>query len=448
MLCHYEGQTVTLKRRTGNFAMLLRFRFSNFRSIRDEQEFSMIAARSKTASDDDMHVRRVENLKEGVLTAAGIYGANGSGKTNVLRALSFMKQAVEESHRSWKPDGGVPLDRFRLNREALNDGSRMVVDFLQGGIRHEYGFVADSAAIREEWLYVYPNNKKQTWFMRRQGTAMSFSDRMPGENRVIETLMRPNSLFLSTAAQNNHDALTRVYRWFSERLQYVTSERSTRSSVKICAHPDVRQVLSQLMHEADLGLTEVRLRPSNVSNPFKDLLQHLAQLKESPEEADSSGLLFTDTIEFVHGEGNKTTALPLHEESDGTVAFFSLLGPGVTALAVGGIVLVDELDAHLHPLLATRVIELFRSPQSNPLGAQLIFTTHDTNLLRALRRDQIWFTEKNRNGESSLYPLSDFRTRGNENLESGYLQGRYGAIPYIDSDRLLERLEPVHGKDR
>lgn len=387
--------------------MLLRFRFSNVLSFRSEQELSFVAA---PLADRAAMLIPSTAAQYGVLPALGIFGANASGKTNVLKALAFMSSAVEHSYRAWDPAGGIPRQPFKLSRPALEEPSTLAVDFLLNGIRHQYGFVVDSNVVCEEWLYVYPNGKKQAWFIRKHDSPISFSSKMHGENRAIEALTRPNSLFLSTAAQNNHGALTPVYRWFSDQLDFVYADRQGLAgrTASLCSEAAVRSAISEILSQADLGILGIEALPK---------------------------------LKLSHRTDGPPVLFDLDDESRGTAAFVSLLGPVLDTRRQGGLIAIDELDAHLHPLLALRLIELFTSREHNKSGAQLIFTTHDTNLFKALRRDQIWFTEKKDDGASTLYPLTDFKPRRDENLQNGYLQGRYGAIPFVDPETLWRAIE-------
>jgi hypothetical protein len=270
--------------------------------------------------------------------------------------------------------------------------------------------------VLREWLYVYPSGKKQTWFSRATGKPTSFGSKMPGENRMIESLTRKNSLFLSAAAQNNHEALLPVYTWFRRSLSFVVGDRDVWKSrtANLCTKEDYRNAVARLVSAADLGIADLQ-----VEEP--PLLKTRAEMK------------------LLHRVGTRTVPFEINQESDGTIAYLALLGPIMQALDDGRTVCADELDSSLHPLLAIEIIRLFNGPTHNPRGAQLIFNTHDTNLLssRVLRRDQIWFTEKKDDASTHLYPLSDFRPRRHENLENGYLQGRYGAIPFVNSDAFL-----------
>jgi len=427
--------------------MLLSFRFANFRSFREEQELSLVAG---PFTDHPEVILRSEGLRDGVLPVAAIYGANASGKTNVLRALQFMANAVRSSNKDWPPDGPAPVEPFALDQESKREPSRFVADFLVDGKRHQYGFALDSEAVLEEWHFAYPTGKKQTWFSRKSGEPMSFGAKMPGENRTIESLTRPNSLFLSAAAQNNHEALLPVYRWFSTSLSFVRGNRSSleAKTAELCDTDEYRSAVTQLMTVADLGIADMTVRQEKLP---ERILRIVGDAFVSTLKREGVPLEFQEVraqVELLHRVGSKTIPFALDEESDGTRAFFGLLGPIISALKDGGIVSIDELDASLHSLLAIQLIRLFSDHSRNPRAAQLIFNTHDTNLLSSglLRRDQIWFTEKNNDASTHLYPLSDFKPRRNENLESGYLQGRYGAIPFINPEAFLHCLEASDGK--
>jgi AAA15 family ATPase/GTPase len=419
--------------------MLLGFRFSNFRSFHGAEELSLVAG---PFSDLPDIVRHPDGIREGILPAASIYGANASGKTNVIRAIEFMAAAVKRSQRRWKPEGPIPLEPFISGAKASTEPSEVEADFLLANVRYRYGFRVDSEAVLEEWLYVYPKGKKQTWFHRKRGSPIAFSSKMAGENKTIENLTRKNSLFLSAAAQNNHEALLPVYEWLSGFL-FVIGDRAVdqRRTANLCAGSDFRNVIAKLVSFADLGITDLETEKQELAPEVKDLASAYNALTLRLPETK---------LRLLHRFGDKTVPLPLDQESGGTIAYLSLLGPVVDALRKGIPLLVDELDASLHPLLAIELIRLFNSPSTNPNGAQLIFNTHDTNLLSSgvLRRDQIWFTEKGQDASSHLFPLSDFKPRRQENLENGYLQGRYGAIPFINPDAFLLRFEAGDGQTR
>jgi hypothetical protein len=408
--------------------MLLRFQFSNFRSFRAEQELSMVPEHSK------------QGIANSALPAAAIYGANASGKTNVIMALKFMADAVANSHATWKPDALIPREPF-AGDEGETTPSQFIVDFLLEGTRHQYGFKVTSEAVIEEWLHAYPKGKRQIWFVRQSETDFTFGSKFKGENETIRGLTRRNSLFISAAAQNNHELLSPIYRWFSRSIRLVTGSRALLQQQSAAFFKD-NELLDQLREQvslADLGVVDVRLseRPGqlNLFEPGKTSIGELMRR-----------MMPTPEFQLFHRLGAKTVPFEKEQESAGTLAFLALLGPISEMLKQGGLLCIDELDASLHPLLAIEIIKWFDNPSKAGKAAQLIFTAHDTNLLSAgvLRRDQIWFTEKDHEGASHLYPLSDFKTRKQENLERGYLQGRYGAIPLIGAGQALAGLDADH----
>jgi hypothetical protein len=409
--------------------MLLKFRFSNFRSFRTEQELSLIASKLPRSGDG---LFSSPGLKEQVLPIAAIYGANASGKTAVIRAIGFMVDAVKWSQTHWLPDAPVPVDPFVAGASRVP--SEFAADFLLSGIRYQYGFTANPEAILHEWLYVYPKGKRRIWFERIAGDPISFGAKMPGENRTIEGLVRKNSLFLSAAAQNNHEVLSPVYRWFSQSISHGTGDKAHHvvNTAQLCQDETDRAVLTRLLAYADLGISELRLEDIPWGLNTGELLAAWPGAMAVPDKRALR------VVQLLHRIGGQSVPLEARQESNGTLTYLSLLGPIVSALKTGAVLCIDELDKSLHPLIAVQVIRLFNSRPTNSQNAQLIFNTHDTNLLSSgdLRRDQIWFTEKDAEGSSHLYPLTDFKPRRQENLENGYLQGRYGAIPFIHPDFL------------
>ena len=379
----------------------------------------MIAGSIKDRAEAVLHP---PGINEGVLPVAAIYGANASGKTNVIRAIRFMRDAVKNSHARWDPDRPIAREPFAGGSKSPTMFS---VDFLLDRVRYQYGFSVVSERILEEWMYAYPSGKKQSWFTRGRDKPIAFSAKLQGDNRTIERLTRPNSLFLSAAAQNNHGALSPVYRWFTQSLWFVDGERSASDQLARVLYGDagLQRKLARVLSWADLGVTDLTLREAAIPEE-----------RNAPPSTEDRW-----EIQLLHRIGDSTLPFREDQESNGTVAFLRLLEPVIRVLADGGVVCIDELDQSLHPRLAREVIRWFSGPRNDPASAQLIFNTHDTNLLSAgiLRRDQIWFTEKQRDGASQLYPLTDFKPRKQENLENGYLQGRYGAIPFLNADRFL-----------
>jgi hypothetical protein len=420
--------------------MLIRFRLENFRSFRDEQELSFVAS---SLRDLPEVVREVKGIDQGLVTVAAIYGANASGKSNVLKALAHMEAAVRLSHRSWKPEGPIRTEPFLLDEESGKRASTFEVDLLLDGVRFQYGFTLSSEAVLREWLYAYPSARKQTWLLR-EGQAFRFGKQLLGENRAIENLTRKNSLFLSAAAQNNHEQLSPLYRWFADDLYFVTERREMlpHMTAELCKGDDgIKKRIAEMIGAADLGIIGFDVMEEILDDRYKTLAQAFASALEVAPDDSANPITVTRPALRHRSAQEGGVSFQERNESAGTLAWLGLLGPMLSALEAGGTLCIDELDASLHPVLAKEIVALFNNPKRNQNQAQLIFSSHDTNLLdpELLRRDQIWFVEKDRQGSSHLYPLTDFKPRKDENLERGYLQGRYGAIPFVGPLRSNEQ---------
>jgi uncharacterized protein len=414
--------------------MLLRLAVENYRSIDTEQEFSMVASSLKGS---ESALLKVPATRDDALRVAAIYGPNASGKSNVLRALHFVCGAVENSHVGWKPQQRIPRQSFRMKPGRSDEPSTFRIDFVVAATRYEYSFSVTSDRILTEALLSFPEARPRLVF-RRSGDKFTFGKFTPGPNQAIASLTRSNSLFLSAAAQNNHESLSPIYEWFANAVRFVNGPREEPNSdtFAICSDAARKPLLERLLVAADFGITGVEFKEKELPAETQRLFTALTTAV--PEAAEQ--LHFPDRVadvSFFHRcEHGQPVRFGPGDESSGTLAYFGLLGPVIETLENGGVLCVDELESSLHPLLALEIVKIFNSEERNPKGAQLIFNTHDTNLLSAdvLRRDQIWFTEKDRCGATHLYPLTDFKPRREENLERGYLQGRYGAVPFLYRD--------------
>ena len=422
--------------------MLLRYGVSNFQSVRAYQELSLVASALKDGGADLLFE---EGRREAALPVAMIYGANASGKTSVLRALQRLAQLVTASHTGGNPTAPIPRSPFALDPEALAEPTQFDCDFVIAGIRFHYGLKATREEFVEEWLYAYVGGHRQTWFYREQGKPISFGKNLKGRNKLIEDITRKNSLFLSVAAQNAHLQLTPIYEYFAENLIFRMGSND-RSLARRIGDFGLDPRVTQFLKFADTGVVSAKIehveRPTYQQNLFRQSESDL-----SPEMisriADRLEPMFRLTLGHQSPAG-EPVYLSLSQESRGTVRLLDLVSDALRAIDRGGVLIVDELDGSLHTLLAREIINLFSSSTTNPHGGQLIGSTHDTNILcsEILRRDQVWFTEKNSAGETHLFPLTDIRTRNTDNLEKGYLQGRFGAIPYLGTvDHILQREE-------
>ncbi|TYB57810.1 ATP-binding protein [Nonomuraea sp. PA05] len=390
--------------------MLLRFRVANHRSIRDEQTLSLTAAS-----------RRGEAKRATPLEVAGIYGANASGKSNVLDSLRWMSDAIRLSHTHWKPTGGVPRRPFKLSPAGRQTPSFYEIDFLHEGVRYSYGFEADDEMVLGEWLNTFPRGRTRRLFDRSGPADFTFGRGLTGETQRIRKLTRPNSLYLSCAASNNHPLLSGLY------------ESLTSSGAYFIQHGEIHEKFR-------LDVVKHILDAEYVTDDINELLR-IADLGVERMELVETG---PQEKKVVLRRRIDAPPLSLEEESAGTRAWLSLLGHTLSILYIGGTLLADEIDSSLHPLLSSTLIRMFKDPDINRHGAQLIFSSHDTTLLgslleeEVLARDEVWFTEKDDSGATSLYSLAEFHTRRDENIERGYLQGRYGAAPYLNFENIRE----------
>jgi uncharacterized protein len=423
--------------------MLIEFRVKNHRSLRDEQVLTMEAGRLGPDSDD--RPRHVVGSPTKILPACALYGPNASGKSNLLSALRFMRDAVFESQRVWEPDLGVPRDPFAWGPSKAEPSIYDITIIIES-TRFRYGFVATDDRFFEEWLYAWPSGKKQMWF-ERDDNGIKFGDFLKGENKLIEEHTRPNALFLSTAVQLKHQQLQPIFTWFRQASFFgqIPKRRQLRyKGMLTFDRVPVEFVLERLL-EDDSRSTEQQatLFPGNESllDRFRNLLRNadfgIVDLRVRESEPGEGARRKARNVQLKHQSDSDDAWLPLEEESSGTQTVFRLGWPILDTLRSGGLIIVDELESSLHPVLAQKLVRLFNEPSTNPHNAQLIFTTHDTNLLGTtlgepvIRRDQVWLTEKNNEGATELYPLTDYKPRKAENLERGYLQGRYGAIPFL-----------------
>ena len=413
--------------------MLLRFGVSNDLSIRDFQELLLTASSLK---DADAGLIACPSAPTGhVVPAAVIYGANAAGKTNLYEAIYGMREMVLYSHTRGEPDGGVPHYPFLLDPKYKNERSCFEMDFVIDDVRYLYGFEASDAAFESEWLHASRKSRRRTLF-QRNGGDFRFGRGLKGENRLIAKLTRPNSLYVSVAAQNKHEELSRVYSFFrSFKLIGSMSVSGDAASVRFAKREPDRRIV-EFLGSMDTGAIDFRRKetalPDNVKALRRNLTAAIQETMGSGYSVDSDTGDKRSTIELGHRDINgENVYFDLRLESAGTRRLLMVLDYAFDALDNGALLAVDELDASLHTRAAESLLELFCSRETNGKGAQIIATTHDTNLMNSslLRRDQLWFTEKDAAGATQLYPLTDIRTRKGDNIEQGYLQGRFGAVP-------------------
>ena len=357
--------------------MLIEFRVENHRSLRDEQVFTMEAGR--VGDEDDQRPRRVSGHSVKLLPVGALYGANASGKSNVLGALQFMRDAVSDSQRAWTPDGGVPRDPFAFGLQK-NQPSLFEVTMLVDSIRFEYGFVASDDRFLEEWLRAWPYGKKQIWF-ERDLDNFKFGDHLKGEKKVIEEVTRPNALFLSAAVQLRHEQLMPIFRWFRRMRSFRVPSRRHPFPSRTPTELVLEQMLQRSSDdnaEADQQQTSAFSERSSIESllqRFRDLLSDadfgIMDLRVNKSDSVTLPRRRYRGIQLKHQAALDDAWLPLEEESRGTRMLFEIGLPILEALQSGGVVLVDELESSLHPLLAHQLVRMFNDPETNSLTGNL-----------------------------------------------------------------------------
>lgn len=418
--------------------MFIEFRIRNFRSLKEEQVFSLVPTTTDVEHAETHLIATSAKLIPKLLKSAVIYGANASGKTNLINALFFMRTLVAESATAVQLGQTFNIQPFRLDTEMLKKPIEFEITFLVEGIRYQYGFTLTSERIYEEWLLVYKTSKPQQWFSRKYNEntdqdEYEFSTAyFTGKRKLWQESTRPNGLFLSTAVHLNSEQLRPVFKWIVQDLVIFRSGFLLPSdSVTMLQNKETKRNIEAFMISADISITNIEVVSKKGYSQKVEL--DLTSGKTTSFQKEESELLHP---QFYHKTEHGSATFELQEESLGTQRFFYLSGPILDILNNGSVLIVDELDSSLHPLLLKRILSIFHDPKYNKKGAQLIFTTHDTSLLNKdiFRRDQIWFFEKDREQASTIFPLTDFSPRKNEALENGYLIGRYGAIPFFNDD--------------
>lgn len=424
--------------------MLLQFSVNNFRSIKDTVTFNMNTATNKE-SDHSFQVRNTH-----LLNSAVIYGANASGKSNVLKAMAFMRSLVLNKPKITQSTDKLPHEPFRLSTETEQASSYFEMVFFLGNTKYRYGFEADSTTVYAEWLFSDESGKEARLFERDSEQKLHYVNKQKFKEGV-GLKVPDNQLFIWKCDQNDGDISKKILQWFV-RFNFIDgleSEDYLNFAITKMAESGTKAELLKLVKTADLGIDDIAIGQKDVTNAAtQQFMNNPAINQKMLHEVNNGASAWIESLQSRHKKFNAenqeidTVLFELDEdESQGTQKFFALSVPILDTLENGGVLLIDELDASLHPLLTECFIKLFNNKDLNKHNAQLIFATHDIHLLSVaelFERDQIWFTEKNKYGSTTLYSLLEFRknnkgkdVRATDNLEKHYLQGRFGAVPYI-----------------
>ncbi|MBW4663827.1 MAG: ATP-binding protein [Chroococcus sp. CMT-3BRIN-NPC107] len=416
--------------------MLIEFSVGNYRSFKDKVTLSMVAA-DITAKDkklDDNNVFAVDH-KLKLLKSAAIYGANASGKSNLVKALGFMNWFMINSSKETQSTDQINVEPFRLSTDTKEQPSFFELVFLMGRRKYRYGFEINKKIVVSEWLFYVPK-QRETKLFERQFNNIEMNKTYKADG--IQQRTRANALFLSVSAQFNVEIAEEILAWTNENLNIASgldNKPLLQYTVDCIMKDDNKNDILQLIKNLDLGIDDIKVEQENFS--FALLPDNLKEIIVNASNFGEMRATLISTSHKIFDEYSKYKSIEVFDlerhESEGTQKLFALAGLIVNTLKQGRIIVIDELDASLHPLISQAIVELFNSNETNPNNAQLVFMTHDTNLLsnKLLRRDQIWFMEKNRYGATDLYSLAEYKVRNDASFESDYIKGRYGAIPYI-----------------
>jgi AAA15 family ATPase/GTPase len=416
--------------------MLIQFSVGNYRSFKDTCTLSMVSTKAN-ARDSEVNKNNtiyIDN-KLTLLTSAAIYGANASGKSNLVDAIIDMCHLVLTSAKDMQAGEPLDIEPFRLSSETENKPSFFEIVFLLLGKQYRYGFEADNYRIISEWLFTVPSTKEAMLFIR-EDKIIKYSKTLFKEGKGLDLKTRDNALFLSVVAQFNGEIASAILGWFKNfgvvsGLDDIFYRDYTISQIMDGKY---KHEIINLIQKLDLDLHEVRGKkvkreiPSDMPEDLKNLLIKATQGKDQLKVLTQHPKYDVDgnIIGYVTFDMDK-------DESQGTQKAFYLAGPIIDVLSRGQLLVIDEMEARLHPLITREIINLFNTLETNQKRAQLIFTTHDTNLLsnNFFRRDQIWFIEKDKYCSSHLYSLAELKIRNDASFEGDYLKGRYGAIPFL-----------------
>lgn len=351
-----------------------------------------------------------------------------------------------------------------LDDDSRSGGSTFEIDFVLNSTIYNYGFRYTESTFLEEWL-VDQTRKPRTLFRRRsegQSVTVDFPGRNLGgtseESRLLDLIRlqtRANSLFLSAAAQGNHEFLSAIFKWIEERFNLLRPREVFNRSytARTCKTPEQKARVKALLAAADTGIVDFQIAEESPPEEVKRVIAAVKKVIESSAPGGDASIEFSPTAELpreqitmLHrGSEGKGYSLPFDDESSGTRAYFYMLGPILQELEEGSILLIDELESSLHPRLARILVQLFNDPDVNPKGAQLIFATHALSLLDLdlLRRDQFWITERDAGGSTVLTSLSEFRPRKGQNVGMAYLHGRFGGVPFLDEELIRSAFSPT-----
>ena len=432
---------------------LLSFTARNVRSYWEEVTLSLLG--TKLSEADVVRELTITGSPSpvSVLPAAGIFGANASGKSTILRAMSDLRTVVLHSFRKGDRETKISRRPFLLRSQGSERPSSFSIDLILAGVRWQYGCEINDDEVLDEYAYYYPKGRQALVFRRNRGDQEpSFGPALRSSGRALARLVRKNALLLSVAgavADGSDDERSGIvsligplFNWFRTNLSLMEPDNRGARITYTAKRLEVRRAeaaILALLQAADLGITKIEQLP--IDPEFAERLERALRILNGLEEESGSGqevqFLPNDLVRLYHMGAEGSIPIDPEHESQGTLSWVGMLGPMLDSIRRGSALLVDELDGSLHPHLVQQFIRLFQNRKTNPWCAQLIFNAHDPTILgdssqRALGRDQIWFTEKNTDGVTSLYSMEEFQPKRGDAIGRRYLQGRYGGVPVLN----------------
>ena len=431
--------------------MLIEFKFKNYRSFREEAVLSMEASGLSMFRNCLIPLSATKQM----LPVIAIYGKNGGGKSNVIRAFWLAVQFIRNAQRTQHEGASVPVMPFMLDDYSNTEPTEFHFIYTVENVKYRYGFSATKEKIVREYLYHAPKGKEAMVFERNHQQFQFTSE--TAKRKLISETVAENQLFFSVACTLNDVDCVAAMRWFRECIGFSRSYSDIpRQLLEYSEDQNMLRAITDYAKAADLGIQDMQFEfnrqeldneneiPDNMPEGLKNALtQFLHTLAESSasDVHMKMGQVSATAIHKGEMKNGKSGlfSLDLTDESDGTRKLMSIAPAIESVLTTGGILLVDELERELHPILVNYIVAKFQSKVSNPKGAQIVFTTHNTELLNLelLRKDQLYFVDKNNaTGASELYSIKEFGTRTTDNIRKGYLLGKYGATPDVEIEEV------------
>ena len=432
--------------------MLIEFKFTNYRSFRDETVLSMEAMGLGTYKSCLIPFRNKR-----LLPAAAIYGKNGGGKSNVIRAFWLAVQFIRNAQRTQHENAAIPVQPFLLNDTSCDEPTSFEFIYTIADVKYVYGFSATKKEVFKEYLYYAPKGQLSMVF-ERDHQSFTFRDNSEKKRRqLISEAVGSNQLYFAIACTMNETACQKAMSWFRENIFFSRDYTDIPAQlIEYSEKPDMLAAIKKYAENADVGIQDMNFEfrneeikdasntgdiPSGIVAALTQFAKALSDISDTSEiKLQRSEVNATSYHKGLKSDGSEALfELQLADESDGTRKLMALAPAIERALECGGLLLVDELEKEMHPLMVEMIVSKFQSQSSNPNHAQIIFTTPDTELLNMnlLRKDQLYFADKSKkDGASELYSISELQTPTNENIRKGYLLGKYGGTPDIEIEEV------------